>query len=921
LSTGRKDTRQRKPASAPKGETWPSVLLLFVLVYCFSAMLGDANGKQSTELILIGGFVFGVLVGALMMRSHQRSKRAQMEQRDATRDEVEYLSLELAKLRQRLGTEAGATEHQAHIAAAGASADAAHAGSGSSLASTAADHATHSPASSEAKDAGSAHDGNADLTLSPESSRFSTFTLDGLSDRVVGASDPLAELRLIEADIASREEAWAGRGRWSGGKADFERRRLAALAVGNKPEPYPSGPDPDPESCPIPSGVELFLAHRLRESGLFDDDVELPHIHIVRPHNSDLFYLRVEQPQTSYAAMLVVLRIEAALNAVRFICVYHDDPMALTERDCICFMQRLTSSVVAQAEPIDVPIETEDKVDPEGEWAVRRAISQAIESFQLPYRLNAQFRSNVADGNVAFELAITPSEVFPKSYYPADYPTANALESTRTSRRQLASAYALRVAVLLAACAFRTTSKIKHVWVAGIHESATRHDCYFSIDFDRWRFARLDLENVDDLERELHPFCPVMRLEDGFLRPVRQTFALSEERFCPRRRYESVSLSSRRLPHELAHLLGTDHVSGLAIGEADKRELVANDILRRLESPEAEHATERNVRAILEIAGDDPDPSVRSAAERTASALVHGTISDDPFSVAEEFAHGDELSRACEEAVRLLQERDIDGAWAQLAGPLGALAASGLYADSATVEWRHFSDFVDRTLYNRLREHPERSLMLVPESYYEAQSIATTLFLAQDKPKAALEHARELLRIAPLDTRAHLQLVRCLEANEQLDEAIDQLRTLLNMAHDPQSVGTAYYRMAFFQWQVGNTLAARACYAAALRFIPGAAPQVAMEVATLALQGGLVAAKDLERDLTPNEVVDTLEAHNIPSAPTDKIAETFYECARASVDAEVFPVARNFLSTLTAFTPDDVIVGLLRSLEDAPDSL
>jgi hypothetical protein len=57
----------------------------------------------------------------------------------------------------------------------------------------------------------------------------------------------------------------------------------------------------------------------------------------------------------------------------------------------------------------------------------------------------------------------------------------------------------------------------------------------------------------------------------------------------------------------------------------------------------------------------------------------------------------------------------------------------------------------------------------------------------------------------------------------------------------------------------------------------------------------------------------------IPVAPTDEVAATFMECARASLDAEIFPVAQNFVGVLASFTADDVIGGIVRSLEDAPD--
>ena len=124
--------------------------------------------------------------------------------------------------------------------------------------------------------------------------------------------------------------------------------------------------------------------------------------------------------------------------------------------------------------------------------------------------------------------------------------------------------------------------------------------------------------------------------------------------------------------------------------------------------------------------------------------------------------------------------------------------------------------------------------------------------------------------------------------------------------------------MAYFQWKTGNIIAAQACYALAVRFLPAAVQTISLEVATLAMSTGDI--QGFDHELSEREVMDALAAHDIPEAPTDRVSEAFFQCAHAALDAEIFPVARNFMTTLAAFAPDDVIVGILRSLEDAPDS-
>lgn len=73
-------------------------------------------------------------------------------------------------------------------------------------------------------------------------------------------------------------------------------------------------------------------------------------------------------------------------------------------------------------------------------------------------------------------------------------------------------------------------------------------------------------------------------------------------------------------------------------------------------------------------------------------------------------------------------------------------------------------------------------------------------------------------------------------------------------------------------------------------------------------------------NMSLDEVAQVLRDANIPVAPTEQMSSTFMECTKASLDAEVFPVARNFISILSALYPDDVIFSILRSLEDEPDA-
>lgn len=704
--------------------------------------------------------------------------------------------------------------------------------------------------------------------FAPDELPPSTLDLEALSARIVGNLDPIAELKLFVGDIRTRE------------------------AEGTYP----------------PSSFERFAARLLCEAGLFKDDVELPVLRIVRPSASGMFYLRIHTPKIPYLAKVRVFAIEAALNALRFSDTYFENPDEPTVEEHYQLIQKLTHSVTAQSPNLSEHVPVIEDESPDTEWAVRLGISTAIESFQLPHRLTATWRVDVADGNVGIEIDLTPEAVFPATRY---VDGLGLVATSREMRRKAASDYALRLALLVASAAFRCSERITHVWVAGILETATRRSCYLSVDFDRWRFARLDLAELEDLREIYHTFAAVMRYEDGILRPVEQGFSLEDKRFCPPRRYEPVSLSRRKIAHPFSDELGAERVSGLSIDEGGNRELMAADILAHLGD-----TTEQNVRLIMRLAGDDPDPTVRSAAERTVTKLIDGSIGEDGESIVREFMSGDALSRAVQRAGDLFAHHDPTSAEELLVEVLGPIDEAGIYTDSAYIEHRFFPNYVERALYNHLFALKDHAPLLVPGAYFHAHFLLSLTQLVQGKVEEATRHAQRLVELAPLDARCRLHLTRCLEMMGDSEGAIATLKDLLRIAHDPEGLAMAYYRMAYFQWEAGHPLAAQACYALALRFLPQLAPIIAMEMATLAMHSPGAFHEGLDEE----EAVEILRDRDIPVAPTEEMSDAFLRCARAALDAEIFPVARNFVGIMGILAGDDILYGLIRSIEDGQET-
>jgi tetratricopeptide (TPR) repeat protein len=715
----------------------------------------------------------------------------------------------------------------------------------------------------------------------------STLDIDVLSQRLMTSDDPLSDLGLVVADVRSREQDVGGKG---------------ATSI--------IAPNSSNQGALPPSNLEVFLADSLDDAGLLAPDVAIPSVSAVRPHTSHLFYLRVNDPELSYAAKLKVLGIEAALNAALLASTFFEDADDVPMEELVRFRQRVATSVTSQIPTIADGLPTREEERPNGEWAVRKGISTGIEHFQVPYRLQASFRTNVADGDVAFVVDLTPPSVMPAHVW---VDGVGIVSATPEMRRRAATDYNLRVGILLAACAFRCSSLIQRVWVAGSVDTPQSHDCYYSVRFDREGFSKIPLTGTFDPVETYRSFAAVLDEHDGQLSPVRQDFSLESERFCPARRYETVELSKRVLADPFATALGAHRVAQLGIVEESKRIEVASQISRHLTS-----STEGNVRAIMELAGNDDDATVREAARRCATKLIDGAIAeDDPQAIQDEFVNGDALTVAVEKAKEQLSQKDAEGALSVTLGALEPLELAHAYEDTPAVEWRAFGSYVDRALYNRLLWDGSRETRLVPDAYLEAQLVVSVAALAQGQRSMATERARRAVEIAPLSIHSRLQLAQCLDAEGRSDDAMAEVGHLLELAHDPEGVGLGYFRMASYEWNRQDMRAARACYQRALSFMPGIANQMASQLSAIVLQ--LQGAATTSEPLSEGQVRAALAARDIAIAPTEEVSDVFFEGMRASLDAEIFPVAREFMTILGLMTHDDVYYGMLRSIEDEPD--
>lgn len=683
------------------------------------------------------------------------------------------------------------------------------------------------------------------------------------------------------------------------------------------------------EAC----GIERFFLRQLEEERLVQegshpqDGYDTSGRTSIQPTllwRSGSVYLRMTS-NPSYGTYLQALRAEALLNVIRLAQQSDIDTSSASVEDMYRLRQRFLRSVCAQSPFVDTAdwsflvMPWQGPVGPaeHGEWSVRHAIADAAESVRLPYRLDMQYRTNVAGGDIAIEILCTPPRVFPRTTY---VDGLGIVLTTNHMRRRMASEYAVRVGLLMAAHAFHASNHVSRVWISGIEQTPSKRRCLYSVCLERRVFSTLNLRHMRDPLATIAALGGNVCVENEALVPSTPCFALEDERFCPAMRHDLWRLSERVLPVSASRALGTSRVSGLSIHEELPRILVAEEAMREMASEDGPNATERSVRAVLNATGNTSDPDVWNAAALVVSQLIDGSLDPtDSDALYERFVKSNDASVGLEQAQKRLLESGAGPAIRHLERILEPSSRDGRFLDTPVIAYRSFGSFTERILHNRAHIRDNRSVVLVPDDYVAAHLSVSALSLGPDVPapivERALQHAHWALERAPFSATAHQTTAACLERLGRYEEARDQLKSYLAVAYQPHGIGIAYHRLANLFHQLGDARACQACYQRCLQAFPELMPIVLAECQALVAEGA-----SFEDVMEPDVVDAVLEGAGVPLAPTGDVVNSLFEASVAAIDAEVFPVARELMHTIALLTHDDVMLDIYRSIENEPDA-
>lgn len=533
-----------------------------------------------------------------------------------------------------------------------------------------------------------------------------------------------------------------------------------------------------------------------------------------------------------------------------------------------------------------------------GEWLLRASLSSAAECAVTPFRVVYDLRCNVAAGAVALNVEVPRPRCM------------TIFDPDERSQAAIARAYALRLSALLATQAFAISQKVTQVFVS-CHEHGSESAC-LAVAFTR------------ELLERLRPFLATAPMNDngfpsdegirasfdevGWLTAVEPFVRLDDELVSPHERFRYPELVDRAVSPRLTELSGARKVSDLGINENAGR-IAAWDQL----SQTPWTSTEEAVAALVELRGTTSDITVAEACNRTADALVAGSIdASDAEGLSRLFIRGTSLERAVTRGEAALDESkgpdNPEEAARVLSEALAPIEAIGAYLDDQDSIYRYFGSVAERICFElELNDHT-REVRLVPDAYFNALSNLSIAYDELGRTDDAMRYAEEMMRIAPASVHAALRKVRVLEHQSRIFEAADLIKAILHLARTPRDAAVCHYRLAYMQWKLGREDLAVACYQRALTWDTEVSQQAREEL------DDLLAASEGLRRLSNDEAASLLAREGIPLGCTDADRRRMAATAALCADEGIFWPARALVGLLFGFEGDDVMMGVYRSL-------
>lgn len=528
---------------------------------------------------------------------------------------------------------------------------------------------------------------------------------------------------------------------------------------------------------------------------------------------------------------------------------------------------------------------------PKSEWAFRIGVADALENAPTPFRLNYDMRSDAGSGLMLVRLEVPRPAAFA------------ALSDDAAERRELARSYALRTAVLAVAAGFRVPQATRVA--VSCHEHDSRRTV-LSVDADRAVLARLQQKAGSEPGWFDDPAVRVRLDDGGWLAAIEPHVRETASVFTPDLYVLPPELDQRECSPALAAVSHARTASDFGINEDAERRWVWDRFTD--DAPAA--TTSEAVNRLMALRDESVRPETAAACEAAIRALAEGTVEPTDRAALRRLVFGaGPLEEAVQAANTVMGGRDPK-ALAPALEQLQAALSAGVqisYLDDTDTVYRYFGSAAERVAFNRAFADDGRAVQLVPDAYYNALELCARMLVLAGRSDEAASYADEALRIAPMSADAVIVKVRVLEAGRDPFAAADVLREALGRALSVRDVALLLYRLAFFEWKLGQGTLAVACYKAVFDLRTSLSPQ-AMELARSIIVQGEALDVPLER------AHELLRQEGIAYEVAPATREWINACAILCTDEHFYPAAASLSGSLVEIMHDDALADVCKSL-------
>ncbi len=637
------------------------------------------------------------------------------------------------------------------------------------------------------------------------------------------------------------------------------------------------------------SGFERYAARMLQQAGSAGlRQIATRHeMRVSRLSTTLLFWLRFPDDVTE-EERAVLLSVEACLNRLALIEAAlraRGDSTALADvGESLCALQdRRNLAGVADSARERFGASQEENpycvylpANPVrgGEWDIRTRFLRACERLRVPFRLEYRFDADAGQGIFDVRMGVPAAGAFPGSLWNEG---ELRWEDHVREREARASLYALRLAMLVASCAFGTSLGIRSVILTAC-ENAPTGTPVLSLAFERMSFLNRSLPQVEsgavarigrdgkcvashpaELLSLLAPMgCRISFGEDGGLLPIQPLAAsLSPSRL-------ALSDDQRTLPSFLAQLLHAHTVRDLDVeATTDLREL--DEVQNAIE--EAPDSRLLAIARLEELAERNPLPGFESGVYTDA----------DVQQMPREYG--------------LLPWSGVE--------ILGSLGDGGEGAPH-TIRFVYFPNLMTRCVAGVIARDDEEEFRPISAVAYRSRSALAKLYAESGDVDAAVARAYECSSLAPTSAGLQFELAQLMLVVKHPRDAVVFLRQALKVCVRQQMATVLYAHLASAFWMCDDVEPALAAFTLARGHAEGATP-FDQAIAQLAHLLDLKEAPGIE------QAASILRGQGVSLAPSEAARALVISAGVGFTDARMFELAWPLVGAMGMDIGNDVM--------------